>query len=96
MRLFPVIVLCALAAPASALDVNQASAAELDSLRGVGPGLSTPLLAERGKAPFKDWADLIARVKGLGPGNAARLSAQGLTVDGAAYARPAPAASSAR
>lgn len=88
--------LLALVAPAWALDVNQASAAELDSLRGVGPGLSTPLLAERAKAPFKDWRDLIARSKGIGPGNAARLSAQGLTVNGLAYERPAPAASSTR
>jgi competence protein ComEA len=96
MRRLLASLLCALAGPALALDVNQASAAELDSLRGVGPGLSTPLLAERDKAAFKDWADLIARVKGLGPGNAARLSAQGLTVDGAAYQRPAKAASAPR
>lgn len=94
-RLAPVCaLLLALAAPARALDINQASAAELDSLRGVGPGLSTPLLAERAKAPFKDWHDLITRSKGIGPGNAARLSAQGLTVNGLAYERPAP--SSAR
>lgn len=86
----------ALALPAQALEVNQASAAELDSLRGVGPGLSTPMLDERAKAPFKDWADLMARIKGLGPRNAARLSEQGLRVNGQAYARPAPAASSAR
>jgi competence protein ComEA len=96
MRRLLASLLCALAGPALALDVNQASAAELDSLRGVGPGLSTPLLAERDKAAFKDWADLIARVKGLGPGNAARLSAQGLTVDGAAYQRPAKAAPAPR
>jgi competence protein ComEA len=96
MHLLVATLLCALAGPALALDVNQANAAELDSLRGVGPGLSTPLLAERDKAPFKDWPDLIARVKGLGPGNAARLSAQGLTVDGAAYQRPAKAASAPR
>lgn len=87
--------LLALAGPACALDINQANAAELDSIRGIGPGMSTPMLTERAKAPFKDWADLIARTKGLGPGNAARFSAQGLTVNGQAYERPAAAASAA-
>ncbi|RCW76130.1 ComEA family DNA-binding protein [Pseudorhodoferax soli] len=86
------IVLLALAAPAWALEVNQASAAELDGLRGIGPGLSTPMLDERAKAPFRDWADLMARIKGVGPGNAARFSAQGLRVNGEAYERPASAA----
>ena len=32
-----------------------------------------------------DWADLIRRVKGIGMGNAAKLSAQGLRVNGAAF-----------
>ena len=88
--------LLTLAGSACALDINQASAAELDSIRGIGPGMSTPMLAERAKAPFKDWHDLIARTKGLGPGTAARFSAQGLTVNGQAYARPAAAASAAQ
>jgi len=72
----------------AALEINEATAAELDSIRGIGPGLSTPILAERGKAPFKGWADLVARVKGIGPVTAAKFSAQGLTVDGAAYEPP--------
>ncbi|CAN7734190.1 helix-hairpin-helix domain-containing protein [Pseudorhodoferax sp. LjRoot39] len=88
--------LLVLAAPAWALEVNQASAAELDGLRGVGPGLSTPMLEERAKAPFRDWADLMARIKGIGPGNAARFSAQGLRVNGQAYERPASPSSAAR
>jgi competence protein ComEA len=88
--------LMATAGPACALDINQASAAELDSIRGIGPGMSTPILAERAKAPFKDWADLIARTKGLGPGNATRFSAQGLTVNGQPYERPALPSSAPR
>ena len=83
--------LCA-ACSSLALEVNQATAAELDSIRGIGPGLSTPMLAERAKAPFKNWQDLIARVRGMGPANAARFSAQGLTVEGAPYERPSPPA----
>ena len=88
--------LLALAAPAWALELNQASAAELDGLRGIGPGLSTPMLQERAKAPFRDWADLMARIKGIGPGNAARFFAQGLRVNGQAYERPAPPAAAPR
>ena len=88
--------LLVLACDSHALELNEANAAQLDGLRGIGPGLSTPLLAERVKAPFRDWADLMARVKGIGAGNAARFSAQGLTVNGAPYERPASAASSAR
>jgi competence protein ComEA len=88
--------LLVLATPSWALEVNQASAAELDGLRGVGPGLSTPMLQERAKAPFRDWADLMARIKGIGPSNAARFSAQGLRVNGQAYERPATPSSAAR
>jgi competence protein ComEA len=80
--------LCLAANTCTALEINQATAAELDSIRGIGPGLSTPILAERSKAPFKDWADLVARIKGIGPATAARFSAQGLTVDGASYEPP--------
>lgn len=78
--------LCSLARAAP--DVNQASQADLESLPGIGPGASGRILEERQKRPFKDWADLIGRVKGLGPASAARLSAAGLTVDGMAYTPP--------
>ena len=56
-----------LGAPAwAAPDVNQASLAELESLPGIGPGTSGRILEERQKDSFKDWADLIRRVKGQG------------------------------
>ena len=69
----------------AAIDVNKASQAELEALPGVGPALATRLLDERKKSPFKDWADVIQRVRGVGDGSAARLSKGGLTVGGAAY-----------
>ncbi|RVT53949.1 ComEA family DNA-binding protein [Rubrivivax albus] len=69
----------------AAVDVNKASRAELEALPGVGNALSTRVLAERGKAPFKSWADLIQRVKGVGPASAVKLSAAGLTVADAPY-----------
>lgn len=80
--------LLALAAAASfaAVDVNKAEQAALDSVKGIGPALATRMLEERKKGNFKDWNDLIRRVRGLGAGNAARFSAAGLTVNDAAYA----------
>ncbi len=75
----------ALAQPLN-LEVNQASQAELERLRGVGPQLSTRILSARGSGAFTDWDDLRSRVSGLGPVQAARLSSEGLTVAGASFA----------
>ena len=76
----------------AAVDVNKATAAELDSIKGIGPGISAKILDERKKGNFKDWTDLIDRVKGLGEGNAAKFSTEGLTVNGAAFKGAAAAA----
>ena len=78
----------------AAVDVNKASAAELDSIKGIGPAISTKILDERKKGNFKDWNDFIERVKGVGKGNAAKFSTEGLTVNDTAYkgAAVAPAA----
>jgi competence protein ComEA len=75
-------------AASAAVDVNKASQAELEALPGIGTALAARLLAERQKSAFKDWADLIQRVRGVGEGSAARLSEAGLTVGSSAY-RPA-------
>lgn len=72
-------------AAVAAVDVNKADQATLESVKGIGPGLSTRLLDERKKSPYKDWDDLIGRVKGVGEGNAQRFSDAGLTVNGASY-----------
>jgi len=69
----------------AAIDVNKATLADLESVTGLGPTTTSKILDERRKGSFKDWADLIGRVKGVGEHNAARLSAEGLTVDGASY-----------
>ena len=82
------------AASFAAVDVNRATAAELDSIKGIGPGVSTKILDERKKGNFKDWPDFIERVKGVGEGNAAKFSSEGLTVGGASY-KGAPAVPSA-
>lgn len=75
----------------AAVDVNKASQAELESVKGIGPGMSTKILAARKTGAFADWTDLQTRVKGVGHGNAVKFSADGLTVNGAAYAATAPA-----
>ena len=69
----------------AAVDANQATVAELDSVKGIGPVLSGKIMDERKKAPFKDWNDLINRVNGVGATSAARYSEQGLTVNGSAF-----------
>ena len=73
----------------AAVDANHATEAELDSVKGIGPGTSRMILQERRKGPFKDWQDFIDRVKGLGEARAIRLSEAGLTVGGKPY-QPQP------
>ncbi|MGZ5193820.1 MAG: ComEA family DNA-binding protein [Ramlibacter sp.] len=69
----------------AAVDVNKASAAELDSVKGIGPAISTKIVEERKKGSFKDWDDFITRVKGVGDKNAVKLSEGGLTVNGTEF-----------
>jgi competence protein ComEA len=42
-------------------------------------------MSERKKGEFKSWQDFIDRVKGIGDDRAAKLSSEGLTVNGTAY-----------
>ncbi len=69
----------------AAVEVNTATTAELDGIKGIGPVKSALIMAERKKAPFKDWNDFVARVKGVGTDSAIKFSAEGLTVNGASY-----------
>lgn len=70
---------------AAALELNTATEAQLDGLRGLGPSSTARILQAREKGNFQSWADFMARVKGFQPASAAKLSAQGLTVNGMAY-----------
>ncbi len=76
----------------AAVDVNTATLADLDSIKGIGPSTSARILDERKASAFKSWDDVIQRVPGIGDKRAARLSSEGLTVNGEAYK---PAASAA-
>ena len=69
----------------AAVDVNKASQAELETVKGIGPGLSGKILEARKTGSFKDWNDMVERVGGVGAGNAARFSQAGLTVGGATF-----------
>jgi competence protein ComEA len=84
-KILNVLLMLYAAACFAAVDANKANAAELDSIKGIGPAMSTRILDERKKGNFKDWPDFISRVKGLGEGNAAKLSKAGLTVNGAEF-----------
>jgi competence protein ComEA len=85
----------------AAVDVNKATQAELEAVKGIGPTISAAMIDERKKSQFKDWTDLVTRVKGVGDRSAANFSEAGLTVNGKPYpgapvaaAKPASAASS--
>jgi competence protein ComEA len=74
------------------LEINQANEAELDSIKGIGPAMSGKILDERKKNNFKDWPDFISRVKGVGEATAAKLSGEGLNINGTPYKAATPAA----
>jgi competence protein ComEA len=82
------IVCCALSLSAGALEVNTANEAELDSIRGLGPASTARILKAREQGLFKDWADLMQRVKGIKSATASKLSAGGLTVNQLPFTAP--------
>ena len=96
IRTFFALVAAVFALNAFAADANKASQAELETVKGIGPGLSAKIIKARETGTFKNWDDLVDRVGGVGPGNAARFSQAGLTVGGAAYDGKAEAAKPAK
>lgn len=67
------------------VDINTATAAELESLPGVGPAKAQAIVAHREAAPFKT-ADELIDVKGIGEKLYAQLKDR-VTVAGAPAAR---------
>jgi competence protein ComEA len=49
------------------IDLNRASATELQRLPGIGPVIAARIVEERRKAPFQSVDDLKGRVPGIGP-----------------------------
>jgi len=72
----------ALSCFAAAVDANKATRAELESVKGIGPSIAERILDARRNGAFKDWQDMIGRVKGVSHNSAAMFSAEGLTVNG--------------
>lgn len=72
-----------LAVQAYAVELNTATQAELEALKGIGPVKSKTIIDERTKnGPFKDADDFATRVKGVGDKTVVSLEAQGLTING--------------
>jgi competence protein ComEA len=69
----------------AAVDANKGTAAELDGLKGVGPAMSGRIIDARKQSAFKDWPDMMSRVKGVKGKTAAKLSGEGLTVNGESF-----------
>jgi competence protein ComEA len=69
----------------AAVEINRASRAELETVKGIGPGLSAKIMKEREAGEFKDWADMVKRVPGVGAASADKLSKAGLTVGGSGF-----------
>jgi competence protein ComEA len=84
-KILAVLVMLWAAVAMAAVDVNKATEADLDSVKGIGPATSKLIMSERKKGEFKDWQDFIQRAKGIGDDRAAKLSAEGLTVNGATF-----------
>ncbi|HWP18690.1 MAG TPA: helix-hairpin-helix domain-containing protein [Burkholderiaceae bacterium] len=92
-----------LSAHARDVELNRATATQLAEVKGLGPKLTQRIVDERRQGPFRNWDDFIARVPGIGPASAARLSQAGLRVNGMSYAtaqaapaKPATAAAAPR
>ncbi len=86
-KILSVVLSLAAATCLAAADINKASQAELEAVKGIGPAMSGKILDERKKAPFKDWVDVMERVKGVKQATAAKFSTGGLTVNGSTFER---------
>lgn len=83
--------------PAHALDVNGATAQQLEGIRGIGPRTAEIIVRERDRAgKFDSLQDLAERVRGISQKKAEALEAAGLTVGAAGSgSKAAPAAAGA-
>lgn len=81
IRLLLLSMLSLVVLPVSAVDLNQASVAELLQIKGIGPKTAENIIAERTRGgPFDSLQDLSDRVKGIGPKRVESLKISGLKV----------------
>jgi len=95
-KIIATLAMCFAAVSFAAVDANKGSAADLDGLKGVGPSLSQRILDARKQGEFKDWPDFMQRVKGVKEKSAAKLSAEGLTVNGQSFSGAAAPAKTSK
>jgi len=66
---------------ADAMDVNRATASQLQSIKGIGPRTAANIVAERARGgAFESLGELAERVQGIGAKSVIRLRAAGLLV----------------
>lgn len=83
-------------AMATAVDVNSATAQQLQEIKGIGPKMAGVIIEERTRGGrFESFDDISERVKGIGPKKVASLQSSGLTVGGGPAATAAAAAGAA-
>ncbi len=81
---------------AQSIDLNQATAQDLQTLNGIGPKTAAMIVDERTRGGnFASLSDLSDRVRGIGAKKAAALRAAGLKVASSAPAGTAATASAA-
>lgn len=67
------------------VNVNIATNAELQTVKGIGPKTAQIIIQERERTgPFESFQDFAERIRGIGPKKAQALRAAGLTVSGGA------------
>lgn len=72
---------------AHAVDLNRATAPELQAVRGIGPKMARKIIDERTRGgEYASLSDLSDRVKGIGSKKVSALQAAGLTVAPASVA----------
>ena len=82
---------------AMAVDINTATAQQLQEIKGIGPKTASIIIEERDRGGnFESMADVSERVKGIGPKKAAALEAAGLKVGTAVAAAGKAAEPAAR
>ncbi|MCD6682214.1 MAG: helix-hairpin-helix domain-containing protein [Burkholderiaceae bacterium] len=64
----------------NALDANEASIDELQTIRGIGPATAARIVEARRQEPFRDLDDLRERVRGIGEKNLRKMQDAGLAV----------------
>ena len=75
-------------APPVLVNVNIATVAQLETLKGIGPKTAALIVSERERAgPYVSFQDFAERIRGIGPKRAAALREAGATVSSG----PAPA-----